>query len=209
MVDGKSLVGLTHDEAVAVLKTTQKLVQLVVATEHIEGESLDSSLQSIPENMANLVSLMDRQLESGQSRFTMNSPEHLAVAPEALQSLSNAFEMQTIDGTSVEQVPTKQVTKQVETAFEYENTTRIIQVRRSEGQRLGFSIKQGTSGIPPKRAVFVQAIDPDGAAGRNKELCVGDELLRVNGIRLENCTREEALDVLTVRLFKCKTLTLI
>lgn len=33
MVDGKSLVGLTHSEAVSVLKTTQQLVQLVVATE--------------------------------------------------------------------------------------------------------------------------------------------------------------------------------
>ena len=33
MVDGKSLVGLTHSEAVGVLKTTQQLVQLVVATE--------------------------------------------------------------------------------------------------------------------------------------------------------------------------------
>ena len=33
MVDGKSLVGLTHSEAVGVLKMTQQLVQLVVATE--------------------------------------------------------------------------------------------------------------------------------------------------------------------------------
>ena len=33
MVDGKSLVGLSHSEAVSVLKTTQQLVQLVVATE--------------------------------------------------------------------------------------------------------------------------------------------------------------------------------
>lgn len=33
MVDGKSLVGLSHSEAVAVLKSTQQLVQLVVATE--------------------------------------------------------------------------------------------------------------------------------------------------------------------------------
>lgn len=33
MVDGKSLVGMTHSEAVDVLKRTQLLVQLVVATE--------------------------------------------------------------------------------------------------------------------------------------------------------------------------------
>lgn len=49
MVNGKSLVGLTHNEAVDVLKSTQKLVQLVVATESTEGDSVASSLQSIPE----------------------------------------------------------------------------------------------------------------------------------------------------------------
>ena len=52
MVNGKSLVGLTHNEAVEVLKATQKLVQLVVATESTEGESVASSLQSIPEAVA-------------------------------------------------------------------------------------------------------------------------------------------------------------
>ncbi len=51
MVDGKTLVGLTHDEAVGVLKGTQKLVQLVIATEYMEGESLASSLHSIPEKL--------------------------------------------------------------------------------------------------------------------------------------------------------------
>lgn len=52
MVNGKSLVGLTHNEAVDVLKSTRKLVQLVVATESTEGESVASSLQSIPEAVA-------------------------------------------------------------------------------------------------------------------------------------------------------------
>ena len=37
MVDSKSLVGLTHPEAVGVLKNTQQLVQLVVATEVSEA----------------------------------------------------------------------------------------------------------------------------------------------------------------------------
>ena len=72
MVDGKSLVGLTHSEAVGVLKTTQQLVQLVVATEVSEtgwemenrgadvvffpfdpqvseDQSITSSMASIPE----------------------------------------------------------------------------------------------------------------------------------------------------------------
>ena len=39
MVDGKSLVGLTHIQAVGVLKMTQQLVQLVVATKVCERET--------------------------------------------------------------------------------------------------------------------------------------------------------------------------
>ena len=77
MVDGKSLVGLTHAEAVEVLKSTQRLVQLVVATED-DGGSLASSLQSIPDKLIG-------QRHSRTSREIM---------PESISSPNrNAFEM--------------------------------------------------------------------------------------------------------------------
>ena len=77
MVDGKSLVGLTHAEAVEVLKSTQRLVQLVVATED-DGGSLASSLQSIPDKLIG-------QRHSRTSREIM---------PESFSSPNrNAFEM--------------------------------------------------------------------------------------------------------------------
>lgn len=191
MVDGKSLVGLTHDEAVAVLKTTQKLVQLVVATEHLDGDSLNSSLQSIPENMANIINTVDRQgiLEP-------------VIVPEDLHSpLRSAFqkvnlEMNSIinDNTSfAEDLPSGQM----ETSFQ-EDSLKTAKVRRSEGQPLGFSIRQGYSKWPGKRAIFIQAIDPHGAVGRSKQLQEGDQLLKVNETSLEDITREEALGVLTV-----------
>ncbi len=79
MVDGKSLVGLTHTEAVEVLKTTQRLVQLVVATEDDGGESVASSIQSIP------------GLFSGQRRKSRTTQE---IAPEVFNSPNRgAFEM--------------------------------------------------------------------------------------------------------------------
>ncbi len=78
MVDGKSLVGLTHGEAVEVLKSTQRLVQLVVATED-DGESMASSVQSIPELMG------------GQRRKSRTAQE---IAPEIISSPNRAaFEM--------------------------------------------------------------------------------------------------------------------
>ncbi len=78
MVDGRSLVGLTHAEAVEVLKSTQRLVQLVVATED-DGGSIASSVQSIPELM------------SGQRRKSRTAQE---IAPEIISSPNRgAFEM--------------------------------------------------------------------------------------------------------------------
>ncbi len=78
MVDGRSLVGLTHAEAVEVLKSTQRLVQLVVATED-DGESIASSVQSIPELM------------SGHRRKSRTAQE---IAPEIINSPNrSAFEM--------------------------------------------------------------------------------------------------------------------
>ena len=82
MVDGKSLVGLTHAEAVDVLKSSQRLVQLVVATED-DGDSRSSSTQSIPE-------LINGPRKSHASR---------EVAPELVSSPNrNAFEMALLKG---------------------------------------------------------------------------------------------------------------
>lgn len=195
MVDGKTLVGLTHDEAVAVLKATQKLVQLVVATEHNEGDSINSSMQSISEKV--FAGMMDRQVE--QSHHITPATEAPAVAPEAHTSplrntfQSDEFEMKTLSISAEQHPPTD-----LETAFHSANV-RTVEVKRSEGQPLGFSIRQGNSRMPKKRAILIHAIDPTGAAGRTNQLHEGDQLLKANEIPLENCTREEALEILTVR----------
>lgn len=79
MVNGKSLVGLTHNEAVDVLKSTQKLVQLVVATESTEGDSVASSLQSIPEAVA--------------ARRAYYSPQVRSFSPLSMESSSSGLAM--------------------------------------------------------------------------------------------------------------------
>lgn len=99
MVNGKSLVGLTHNEAVDVLKSTQKLVQLVVATESTEGDSVASSLQSIPEAILTrayqsppLRSFSPLSIESSSSSATVNPHAVAAIGPELQQvPQRNAF----------------------------------------------------------------------------------------------------------------------
>ncbi len=99
MVNGKSLVGLTHNEAVDVLKATQKLVQLVVATESTEGDSVASSLQSIPEAILTrayhsppLRSFSPLSIESSSSSATVIPPAAATIGPELQQvPQRNAF----------------------------------------------------------------------------------------------------------------------
>ena len=197
MVDGKSLVGLTHDEAVAILKATQKLVQLVVATEHIEGESINSSLQSIPEVIASMIAGMkDRQLEGEQQIHHSNAA---IVASELLKSPpKDAFQMDDFEMETRTDNSFQQPTGKLETTFQgVNNKTEIIEIARSEGQPLGFSIQGNMS------AIFVHAIDPDGPAGRSKLLHEGDQVLKANGVSLENSAQQDALAVLKVRICLC------
>lgn len=99
MVNGKSLVGLTHNEAVDVLKSTQKLVQLVVATESSEGDSVASSLQSIPEAILTrayysppLRSFSPLSIESSSSSAAVIPPAAATIGPELQQvPQRNAF----------------------------------------------------------------------------------------------------------------------
>ncbi len=180
MVDGKTLVGLTHDEAVAVLTGTQKLVQLVIATEHSEGESLASSSQSIPENISRAIAAL----------------EYPVIAPEMFQSpqrdVFQQIEMLETVSPSIQQPP-----NQMETAFSDNEGAEIlvVTIKRPEGQTLGVRIQEGSAG---QRGIFLRAIDPNGVVGKDKQLHKGDRLLRVNGVSLETSTQKEALAILTV-----------
>ena len=262
MVDGKSLVGLTHDEAVVVLKSTQKLVQLVIATEQIEGESIASSLQSIPEKLANRVSLYGTPLHSA-SHSTSRPQSELsdmvsgAVAPEELQPpKNNTFFEEKLVPPSLElksqkapdfydrDIPSGNV---AETAFTSTHTPltaseehsitspmeeseqfKIVQtvtpwardsdkfgtkrtplpqplikniIYVKEGKSLGFSVCGGKGSKKGDIGIFVRKISPEGVAGHDGRLKVGDELLEVNGTSLKDCTHKEAANIIRVSGF--------
>lgn len=196
MVDGKSLVGLSHDEAVGILKATHKLVQLVVATEHLEeGESVNSSLQSIPEMFCNRSSfgkVVDPQ--------AILAAENMAVAPESSQSPQrNAFQQSMEMRSTIENISSlKRITPELMETSLNDVDTKVVKVVRPEGQPLGLQIRQGYSERSGKQSIFVRAMDPKGIVGRSKQLHEGDELLKVNGVSLEACTQQEAIALLTV-----------
>ena len=61
-MDGKMLIGATHDEAMAILDASEKQVQFVVSTQHSYGETVDTSFELTNKDSARFVH--DKQLLS-------------------------------------------------------------------------------------------------------------------------------------------------
>ncbi|CAK1544075.1 unnamed protein product [Leptosia nina] len=84
-----------------------------------------------------------------------------------------------------------------------------------DGAGLGFSIAGG-KGSPPYRddsdAIYVSRISPQGAAAKDGKMAVGDKVVSINGVDMENATHEAAVAMLTgherfVRLVLQRTIT--
>lgn len=238
MVDGKSLVGLTHDEAVAVLKSTQKLVQLVVASEQVEGESLTGSMQSIPEKLANRVygsplRSISHPSSSSRPQSELSDMVGVAIAPEELQSPKNntffdekhSIELRSHDlgevlggvaettfseghhATSPMEESKQFKIVQTVTPWARGSNTSVRQtpepqvkniVYVKDGRSLGFSVCGGKGSRRGDIGILVRKINPEGVAGLDGRLKVGDEILEVNGTSLADQTHQEAADIIRV-----------
>ncbi|KAL0881710.1 hypothetical protein ABMA27_001510 [Loxostege sticticalis] len=84
-----------------------------------------------------------------------------------------------------------------------------------DGAGLGFSIAGG-KGSPPYRddsgAIYISRISPQGAAAKDGKMMVGDKVVSINGVDMENARHEAAVGLLTgherfVRLVLQRTIT--
>lgn len=84
-----------------------------------------------------------------------------------------------------------------------------------DGAGLGFSIAGG-KGPPPYRddsdAIYISRISPQGAAAKDGKMLVGDKVVSINGVDMENAPHEAAVSLLTgherfVRLVLQRTIT--
>nr|XP_034828453.1 protein lap4-like isoform X7 [Maniola hyperantus] len=84
-----------------------------------------------------------------------------------------------------------------------------------DGSGLGFSIAGGL-GSPPYRddsdAIYVSRVSPHGAAAKDGKMMVGDKVVSINGVDMENAQHETAVSMLTgherfVRLVLQRTIT--
>ncbi|KAJ0177817.1 hypothetical protein K1T71_006690 [Dendrolimus kikuchii] len=84
-----------------------------------------------------------------------------------------------------------------------------------DGAGLGFSIAGG-KGSPPYRedsdAIYISRVSPQGAAAKDGKMLVGDKVISINGVDMENARHEAAVSLLTgherfVRLVLQRTIT--
>ncbi|KAF6024511.1 USH1C [Bugula neritina] len=70
----------------------------------------------------------------------------------------------------------------------------VVQIQK-EGTDLGMEIEGGIGSVTKGRIV-VSKLEPDGLVFRNGEICVGDEILMVNGCKIVDTTLGEAKKIL-------------
>ncbi|XP_065321655.1 multiple PDZ domain protein-like isoform X3 [Gordionus sp. m RMFG-2023] len=71
-----------------------------------------------------------------------------------------------------------------------------VKLFRPENASLGISILGLQNESNDSVGVFVKDIDADGIAGRNGQLKEGDQILAINGVRLQNVPHKEAISLL-------------
>ncbi|CAH3190102.1 unnamed protein product, partial [Porites evermanni] len=75
---------------------------------------------------------------------------------------------------------------------------RIDLQREKKGRGLGFNIRGGKDSpyIPGDSSIYVTRINGDGVAARDGRLSVGDKILEINGVNVENSTVDRAVDLI-------------
>lgn len=75
---------------------------------------------------------------------------------------------------------------------------RIELHREKKGKGLGFNIRGGKDSpyIPGDPSIYVTRIDSDGMAAKDGRLSVGDKLIEINNVNVENSTVDRAVDLI-------------
>eukprot|EP00045_Choanoeca_perplexa_P015125 m.183801 g.183801 ORF g.183801 m.183801 type:complete len:1127 (-) comp16896_c0_seq1:176-3556(-) len=215
-INGVDLAGKNRSDAVAALKSTDKVANIIVARAMGEEEELEIEFSkgsgglgfSIaggvddtdnPDDTGIYVIQVieggsahrDGRLRKGDKLLTVNGENVESVtherAVELLQSNPNSVHL-TISRLADETLATQDFQDNVlEVAFE-----------KSKEFGLGFSIAGGTDDMiePGDPGIYISDIIMEGPAGHDGRLQFGDELLEVNGQSLHGLSHAEAVDVL-------------
>ncbi|XP_053605451.1 protein lap4 isoform X3 [Plodia interpunctella] len=236
-VNGTSVVEVDHYYAVEVLKASGAVLTLVVTRDSPNSTRTHSrapsgaSHHSVSSTTDTVSTLENGQVPTGRGAiskpFIIGNQYAQEFEPEYKEQKVNQTPVATptvnfspvpiVPGTETFQrlqaSPPPQTTPYVPPVYQQKVLVHTTLIR--DGAGLGFSIAGG-KGSPPYRedsdAIFISRISPQGAASKDGKMMVGDKVVSINGVDMENAPHDAAVNLLTgherfVRLVLQRTIT--
>ncbi|XP_059053583.1 protein lap4 isoform X3 [Achroia grisella] len=238
-VNGTSVVEVDHYYAVEVLKASGAVLTLVVTRDSPNSTRTHSrapsgaSHHSVSSTTDTVSTLENGQIPTG--RGVMSKPLIIGnqyaqeLEPEQKEQKLNVQTPATTPSVSFSPSPTGAVTTDTYQRLQaspppltapyippvYQQKVLVHTTLIRDGAGLGFSIAGG-KGSPPYRedsdAIYISRISPQGAAAKDGKMLVGDKVVSINGVDMENAPHEAAVSLLTgherfVRLVLQRTIT--
>ncbi|CAH2040561.1 unnamed protein product, partial [Iphiclides podalirius] len=209
-VNGTSVVEVDHYYAVEVLKASGPVLTLVVTRDTPNSTRTHSRAPSGASHHS-VSSTTDTvsTLENGQVPTGRGIMKPLIISNQYAQDQPAPNTYQRLQASP----PPPQTQPYVPPVYQQKVLVHTTLIR--DGAGLGFSIAGG-KGSPPYRedsdAIYISRISPQGAAAKDGKMQVGDKVISINGVEMENARHEAAVALLTgherfVRLVLQRTIT--